>query len=283
MTDTSTRSPRRSGAQRVLLAVGGVVALALIAWGVLQLVSVLGRTTTQRELTLTPTGGRLKVDMNGGIRIETGSGPEVRVVERLHYGLRKPRVTETVTADGLEVKAGCAWFNPNCSVDAVLTVPADLAVDAHSSGGDITVSGLTGTVQLDSSGGGITASGLTGSVVLESSGGDITASGLTGAVRMDSSGGGVRASGLRSGQVDAHSSGGDVVLAFDAPPDRVRADSSGGGVRIELPRVDSGYHVNADSSGGDTHTEVPTDPQSPRLIEAHSSGGDVRILTRQAA
>jgi hypothetical protein len=280
MTDTRTRIRTLSAAQKVILAMGGVVALVLIAWGVLQLASFFGRTTYQRELTLTPTAGRIHVDMNGGISIQTGPGPEVRVTEQVHYGLRKPRLIESVTGEGVELTARCAPFISNCSVDAVLTVPAGLAVDAHSSGGDITASGLTGSVRLDSSGGGVTASGLTGSVVLHSSGGDITASGLAGKVQLDSSGGGVRATGLTGRQVDARSSGGDVELVFDAAPDRVGADSSGGGVRIELPSVDSGYHVNADSSGGDTRTDVKTDPGSPRLIEAHSSGGDVRISGR---
>src|SRR6266496_688716 len=244
MTDTRTRIRTLSAAQKVILAMGGVVALVLIAWGVLQLASFFGRTTYQRELTLTPTAGRIHVDMNGGISIQTGPGPEVRVTEQVHYGLRKPRLIESVTGKGVELTARCAPFISNCSVDAVLTVPAGLAVDAHSSGGDITASGLAGKVQLDSSGGGVRATGLTGR------------------------------------QVDARSSGGDVELVFDAAPDRVGADSSGGGVRIELPSVDSGYHVNADSSGGDTRTDVKTDPGSPRLIEAHSSGGDVRISGR---
>jgi len=70
-----------------------------------------------------------------------------------------------------------------------------------------------------------------------------------------------------------------VQLAFDTPPDRVIADSSGGGVEIGLPRVEGGYQVHADSSGGQTQTDVQTDPASPHLIDAHSSGGDVRITT----
>jgi hypothetical protein len=275
MFDNPTRT--MSGGRRALLAVGGVMTVALIGWGVLTLIGLLGRTTSQRELTLTPSAGRLRIDMNGAITIETGTGPDVRVTETMRYGLRKPRVTEEVTADGLVLRAHCPWFTSTCSVDAVLTVPASLSVDAHSSGGDITASGLTGAVQLDSSGGGIRASGLTGSVVLRSSGGDITASGLAGPARLDSSGGGVRAAGLRSPHVEARSSGGDVELSFDSAPDRVTADSSGGGVRIALPRVEGGYRVTADSSGGDTRTEVPTDPRSERLIEAHSSGGGVRL------
>ena len=279
MSDTRTRS-RLSGGQKVILAFGGVVAFALIGWGVLTVVNLLGQTSYQRELTLNPTTGRLRVDLPGSITVETGTGPEVRVVEKVRYGLRKPRLTEETTADWVVLRADCAWFSSNCSVDAVITVPANLSVDVDSSGGDITASNLAGSVRLDSSGGSVRVSGLTGSVVLSSSGGDVSATGLTGTAELDSSGGSVRATELRSSEIKASSSGGDVQLVFDAAPDRVSADSSGGGVEVGLPRVDGGYRVNADSSGGETRIEVPTDPQSPRVIDAHSSGGDVRVVTR---
>jgi Putative adhesin len=271
-----------TGPQKALLAVGGVAAFVLIGWGAWTLVNLIGQTSYQRELTLAVASGRLRVDLPGGIKIEPGSGPGVRVVETVRYGTFRPKLREEETADGLAVRADCPWFTANCAVDAVITVPANLSVDAVSSGGDITVHGLTGRVHLDSSGGGIDASGLTGPVVLSSSGGEITATRLTGPAELDSSGGGVRASELGSSEVTARSSGGDVQLAFDTPPDRVIADSSGGGVEVGLPQVEGGYQVRADSSGGETQTDVQTDPSSPRLIDAHSSGGDVRIVTASA-
>jgi hypothetical protein len=276
------RRRRLSPGQRVILAVGGVLAFALIGWGVLSLVSVFGRTSYQRELTLAPSGAKLHIDLPGTIQITgaSGSDSQVRLVETVRYGLRKPHLVESRTADGLTVRMDCSWFDSRCSVDAVVTVPASTSVDARSSGGDITVRGLTGSVRLDSSGGGVTGADLTGSVEMRSSGGDVTATGLTGQAVLDSSGGGISGSGLRSPTVDASSSGGDVNLSFDAAPDQVHADSSGGGVEVRLPRVENGYHVTADSSGGATRIEVPTDPQSPRLIDAHSSGGDVRIVTQ---
>jgi hypothetical protein len=279
MTQTVSRARALTGAQKALLAAGGVAAFVLIGWGVWTLVNLFGQTSYQRELTLAAASGRLEVDLPGRITVEPGPGPDVRVVETVRSGTFRPKLSEEETADGLAVRADCAWFTANCAVDAVITVPANLSVDAVSSGGDITVHGLTGRVHLDSSGGGIDAAGLTGPVELSSSGGEITATGLTGPAELDSSGGGVRASDLGSREVTAHSSGGSVQLAFNTPPERVIADSSGGGVEIGLPRVEGGYHVDADSSGGETQTGVQTDPASPRLIDAHSSGGDVRIVT----
>lgn len=282
MSQTVPRRRTLTGPQKALLAVGGVAAFVFIGWGAWTLVNLFGQTSYQRELTLAASSGRLQVDLPGRVTVEPGPGSDVHVVERVRYGTFRPRFTEEVTAEGLSVRAECAWVMPNCAVDAVITVPADLPVDATSSGGDITVSGLTGPVRLDSSGGGIEASGLTGPVVASSSGGGVTVTGLYGPVELDSSGGGVRATGLHSREVTARSSGGSVHLVFDTAPEWVSADSSGGGVEIGLPRVDGGYKVNAESSGGETHTDVPTDPTSRRLVEAHSSGGDVRVVTAPA-
>src|SRR5438046_232832 len=120
MSEMRTR-PRLSGGQKVILAVGGAVALLLVGWGVLLLVNLIGRTSYQRELTLHPTANRLRVDLPGSIRIEPGTGPDVRVVQTVKYGLRKPRLTEDTTPDGLVVAAECPVFGSFCSVDAVLT------------------------------------------------------------------------------------------------------------------------------------------------------------------
>src|SRR5205823_5094991 len=161
------------------------------------LVELFGQRTDQRVLTLTPTAGRLRLDLNGDIRIQRGSDSQVHVTERLKYGLRRPHVVEQATSDGLTVTGKCLALDSYCSVDAVLTVPPSLSVDAHSSGGGITASGLIGSVQLDSSGGGISVSDVSGPVVATSSGGDVSASRVSGSLRLDSSGGGVHATDLR--------------------------------------------------------------------------------------
>lgn len=231
--------------RRAVLVIGGVLAAALVVFGTWSLVNLLGQTTTERTTTLVPTSDRLTIRADGDIRVEAGTGPEVRVVERVRHGIGRPEVDQRPTSDGLLIDSDCPWYSTNCSVDLIVTVPATLSVDAHSSAGDIT------------------AIGVSSDLTLTSSAGD------------------VRASGLRTSRVDASSSAGDVTLSFDAPPVDVVAGSSAGDVDIRLPRVDGGYRVSVDTSAGDQHVEVPTDPESSRRIDAGSSAGDVTVRTNE--
>jgi hypothetical protein len=277
---TGTVPPRAplSPTRRWVLGIGVVLSVATIAWGALLLVDLLGRTSEDRSTTLPATGGRLVVSSSGGdVRVAAGDVADVRVLAHLRYGLSAPRLVQEATADGVHLDASCPWYSSFCSVDYEITVPARLAVRAESSGGSITVRGVSGAVNTDSSGGSITVADTTGSVRARSSGGGITISSAAGPVELDTSGGDVVATGLR-GDAAAESSGGSVRLVFDAPPTSVRASSSGGHVEVLLPRVEGGYRVDASSSGGDHAIGVPTDPASSRRVVVRSSGGDARVL-----
>jgi hypothetical protein len=283
----NTEAPQRrplSPARRWVLGVGMVLSLLLIAYGVLLLVNLLGRTSEERRSALPATGDRLVVSSSGGsVRVVGRGVDEVHVVAKLRYGLGRPRVEQTSGPDGVRLSASCRWYSSFCSTDWEIEVPARFAVDADSSGGSITVQAVAGAVTADSSGGGITVRDARGAVRASSSGGDITVAEATGAVDLKSSGGGVTGERLRGAEARAESSGGDVRLGFATAPERVEASSSGGGVEIRLPPVEGGYRVDASSSGGDRSVDVPTDPASARRIRATSSGGDVRILPASPA
>ena len=281
---TGTAPPRAplSPARRWVLAIGVVLSVAAIAWGTLLLVNLLGRTSEDRSTTLPATGDRLVVSSSGGgIRIVTGDVTDIRVVTHLEYGLSAPRLRQESGPEGVLLDASCRWFNSFCSVDYEITVPARMAVKAESSGGSITVRGVSGDIETRSSGGSITISDTTGSVRARSSGGSVRVTSAGGSVDLDSSGGGVEGTGLR-GDARAESSGGSVRLDFATAPRSVQANSSGGRVEVRLPRVDGGYRVDASSSGGRQIVEVPTDPASSRVITVRSSGGDARVLMTDA-
>jgi len=241
MTAVSTRPLSRG--RWIVLVVGGVFAVALIAAATWSVVNLLGQTIDERRFTLTPTNGRIRIDTEGDIRIAVGTDTDVQVVERLRYGTKRPQVEETAGPDGLTLRGSCPWYNSNCSVDVAVTVPANLIVDAHSSAGDISVSGVTGQLTLNSSAGN------------------------------------VRATGIRSDQVRAESSAGDVELSFDEAPSDVYARSSAGDVTVRLPPEAGGYRVDASTSAGERDVDVPVDPASPRRISARSSAGDVDVRT----
>jgi hypothetical protein len=250
MTPARSLSPSRprsarslSPARRATLVVGGLFALALIAFGTWSLIELLGQVTEEHLLTLTPTASHLTIDTDGDIQIASGEVSDVQIVERVRHSVGRPKIEETSTRDGVVLRGKCGWYASNCSVTFVVTIPRGLAVDAHSSAGDITMTGEAGPVQLSSSAGDISATG------------------------------------LRSDRVEAKSSAGDVRLRFDVPPHTVTAHSSAGDVDVAVPRVAGGYRALASASAGDEAIEVPTDPTSTRVIDATSSAGDVTIRT----
>jgi hypothetical protein len=240
----STTAPTRpdlSPGRRAVLAAGVVFSLALIAYGVLWLVAVLGRTSEERRSTLPASGGRLVVSAGSGdVLVVAGGGDQVEVTAHLRYGLRAPRLEQTAGADGVRLSADCGFWALNCSVAYTVAVPAGLPVEARSSAGDVTVRGLSRPV------------------------------------RVQSSAGDVRGIGLRSTDVTAGSSAGDVRLSFTDAPRRVEARTSAGDVELLLPG--GGYRVDADSGAGDVRVDVPQDPGSDRWIRARSSAGDVRVV-----
>jgi hypothetical protein len=273
-----------SPARRWVLAVGVVLSLVAIAWGALFLVNLLGRTSEDRSVTLPATGGQLVVSSSGGgIRVTAGDVTEIRAVSHLEYGLSAPRLRQESRSDGVHLDASCRWYSTFCSVDYDITVPTGMAIRAESSGGSITVRGVTGAVDTSSSGGSITVAQTTGSVRARSSGGGVTVQASNGPLELESSGGGILGTGLRGGQAHAESSGGSVRLIFDTAPETVEASSSGGKVEVLLPPVDGGYRVDASSSGGTQVVEVPTDPASTRRVTVRSSGGDARVLPTDAS
>lgn len=276
--DQPTTKGPLSPARRWVLGIGVVLSLALIGQGVLTMINWLGRTTETSTQTLRPDTPSISVRTSGGgITVAGGDVSEVTVKTRLTYGLGRPKLISESGPDGLELSVDCPWFSFNCSAEYDIVVPRSYTVRAKSSGGGIRVRDV-GSLEADSSGGGITASGIAGGVRADTSGGSVTLDDVGGTLDLHSSGGGVTANGIRGGTATAGSSGGAVRLRYATAPDRVDVDSSGGGVEVTLPREGAPYRVDATSSGGNEVVQVPTDPTSEREITAHSSGGSVRVL-----
>lgn len=269
---------RLTPARRWVLGIGVVLSLALIGQGLLSMINWLGRTTETSTQTLRPETSAISIRTSGGaITVAGGDVSEVRVTTRLTYGLGRPRLVTETGPDGLELRVSCPWFAFTCSAEYDVVVPRAYTVRAQSSGGGIRVRDVA-RLDADTSGGGITASGITGGVSADTSGGSVTLDDVSGPLDLHSSGGGITANGVRGGTAMAGSSGGAVRLRFATAPDRVDVDSSGGGVEVTVPRDGGPYRVNASSSGGNEVVQVPTDPGSSREITAHSSGGSVRVL-----
>lgn len=245
--------------RRTLLTFGVPVSLAFIAYGALGIVNAVGLTHYSQSYTEVPQAQALTVKASvGGVHLEPSPDAKVHVTVKGLYSLSRPKINVVSTPAGVTIKGRCSSFAViACSENIVVQVPASFAVTASSSGGDVRVTGLTGTLHLSSSAGDVRDDGATGELTMTSTAGDVSATNL------------------RTATVNASSSAGDVDLSFATAPVKVEAGSAAGDVDLRVPDV--GYAVTAESAGGDTHTRIKTDPSSPRTIDAHSSGGDVTI------
>lgn len=242
------------------LVVGSIAAVATLAFGTVQAVSLLASTT--EETTSSFEGARHLVVRNdaGSVRLSPSPTGTITVRREETRGLSKPKYRERMDGDRLVLDADCPpAFSSYCDVVLEIAVPAGVDVDASGGGGSVRAEGLDADLRLRSSGGSVTVVG--GGPSLD----------------LDSSGGSVNVEAGRAATVKARSSGGSVRVRSAIVPATIDARSSGGGVTVELPDDPTAYRVDATSSGGSARTQVRTDPTSDRRITAHSSGGSVTV------
>jgi hypothetical protein len=273
MSTTATQPPAPrpyrtpAAVRRALFALAALTGLVLVGGGTVELLDHAARTTTEEVRTYQGIRSLDIADASDVSLTSAPAGTPLQVRARVTEGLRTPERDVRRLGDGtLELTSSCPiLFGGNCDVDYEIAVPAGTAVRVDANGGDVDAEDLVSTHP----------------VRLETSGGDISAIDVTTPeLRLSSSAGDVEATGVRSRSVSATSSGGDVSLSLRTPPDSLDADSSAGDVELVLP--DETYRVDARTSAGDVDDrDVRTDPDSPRVVRAHSSAGDIRIEARR--
>lgn len=114
-------------------------------------------------------------------------------------------------------------------------------------------------------------------VVVDIGTGGLQADGLAGDVSVSITAGGVLLTDLRSDDVEAAVTTGGVAMEFSESPTQVLASTTTGGVSITLPDDGLAYDVRTAVSVGDSSVRVPTDPDSPRSIDATTTVGGIDI------
>jgi DUF4097 and DUF4098 domain-containing protein YvlB len=150
-----------------------------------------------------------------------------------------------VSGGVLRLGEGCddGWAIFRCITDYRIEVPRELAVEIDTEAGDVSVSGVGGSVTIDA---------------------DV---------------GDVDATALAAATVKATSDAGDVRLSFATAPTSLVADSGAGDVELVLPRGE--YAVETESDAGDTSVSgLIRYDLAPHSVEASSDAGDVTIRGR---
>ncbi len=229
-------------------------------------------------------GGTLRVQtMGGDVRVATADAAEVKVTARQTFRTNSEEEADkilaemtfrieqegnTVVAEAKSDRKG-GWGRNPASVDFTVTVPRQFNVELTTSGGDIQVGDLTGTVKARTSGGDLTFARIAGDLDGRTSGGDITLAEGTARANLDTSGGDIIVT-RAGGPTKVSTSGGDIRL--DAVTELLGASTSGGTITarlLEAPRKD----LDLSTSGGDIRLTVPK--AAAFVLDAGTSGGNV--------
>lgn len=234
--------------------------------------------TFEKKFPVTPGGTfSIKTDF-GSVDIVGTDAKEVSVnaaMKGRQRDLDEFEITATQTADGVEVRGKSPrsgrWFNwggNEMEVWFTIKVPREFNLRMETSGGNISVKGIKGSLNGGTSGGDITLADISGSIDLETSGGNIRAERVEGSLRMETSGGDIRIADVK-GDVNVNTSGGNISL--NAIEGKVRAETSGGNITVKVKETNRG--VYAETSGGDIDIIIPKNISA--TIDASSSGGGV--------
>jgi putative adhesin len=238
-----------------------LLALVLVAWCALTVVSLLGRDTARSSASY---GGIRSVDLDLGFESVTvvGKADATRVSMRRSYtwSVERPEVDHRVDGDVLRMSSSCSWsLGLGCSGSVRLEVPAGTVLRMHTSDGDLSVRAVTGDLDI------------------ATSDGDVELADVGGTVRLRTRDGSVDADGLSSAAVDARTSDGDLRLGFATAPTDVRTVSRDGSITVLVPRDDDPWRVSGTTRDGSRNVDVATDPAAGRRISARTSDGSVDV------
>jgi hypothetical protein len=246
--------------RRRALAIGVPVAVALIAYGGLQFVSLAGQDSFRVHTSVAPKDGKVRVSVgNGNVNVGPSADGRAHLDGVVFYSIARPSVSLVTTPTGTVFNGpSCIWTG-NCGASVDLAVPAGVAVNASSGSGNVTARDIAAALDLYSGSGDVSLQHASGPLVLGTGSGDITGSHLSAA------------------SVQANDGSGNVDLSFTRPPAEVKVSASSGDVRVAVP-ADVSYAVVATTSSGSSSVGVPTNSSSHHVIRVTSGSGDVQVV-----
>ncbi len=232
----------------LLRVVGPILMVGMIVIGSFAVVTSFFRQTERETTTLRGDIRYLVVGTNvGDIRVHpVEAGATSTLSASLTWSYTRPTVSTALVDGELTVNGRCGHgpiTSGYCSVDLDISIPAATTVTVRSSTGDLSLFGLTGTVQATTS---------TGDISLQT---------------------------LRSTDVSATTSTGDVAIVLVNPPNRVHARTSVGDITVVVPADGTPYRVDAVTSTGSKTLHVPTDSGASRSLDLTTSTGDITLRT----
>jgi hypothetical protein len=223
-------------------------------------------------------GGQLEVSVRGGdIRVTPWEKNEVFVQADGIDPDDLDRLIMTQSGNTVRVEFKPRRSRWSTSPRFEINTPSEFNVDLQTSGGDIDIAGaINGRITGSTSGGDINLDDVVGTVQMSTSGGDITTKDVKGNAKLTTSGGDIE---LRvvSGEAEIKTSGGDIKV--ESVGKKLEARTSGGDIRIG----DVGGDAKVSTAGGDVRVGKVTGSATLSTagggIELKGASGNVTAKT----
>jgi hypothetical protein len=238
-----TTALRATPGRVVALVLGLPLMLAGVAWGAFAFIGGLARTSEHHHATYAWSGGNISLNVGSGDAvIRTSDTTSVQVDYTEHYELERPTVHAASSKSGVELTGRCpsGIFGQNCSINYVISVPKQAALQVHLGHGSLNLQGISASVVAHS--------------------GD----------------GSINGSGLQSKNVQATVGDGSVHLQWASAPASVTSSVGDGSIDVTVPNGSGPYAIRQSGSGG-TDIQVSTDPAATASMVLHVGDGAVAV------
>ncbi len=177
---------------------------------------------------------------------------------RIESALQGTDITSTLEDGVLTLGDDCD--GDGCSVNYIVQMRGDVALEVTTESGSIAVSEINGDVLLQSQTGPITLSAVSGSAVATTEEAAIIAT------RMESA-----LAEFRAGE-------GDIDVTFDEPVEALVVETGRGDVTAQLP--DGAYAITTDTADGAVDLTFESDPASDKTVSLTTGEGDITVYRR---
>lgn len=238
------------------------LATAIVVVGIAGLLVLVGARETRTTFAVTGPITAVEVESAAGRVDVVAAGEAATMVERTSRALLgAPGVRQSVVDGVLRLRATCPRIGAAvCEVRYRLELPATVPVRVLSQRGDVTVDGMTGSVDVATGSGSISLTRTSGPVTARTENGSV--SGID----------------LAAPSVDVSTRGGPLRISLAKPAERLDIRSLSGAVELIL--APGRYRVEATTGRGRPDIGVVVDATSNYVVRATTDAGSVRIRSR---
>ncbi|HEX7860754.1 MAG TPA: DUF4097 family beta strand repeat-containing protein [Verrucomicrobiae bacterium] len=210
-----------------------------------------------------------QVDIKVTRELKRGSDEEARAAYEEHkIEMSQDGDTVLIRAEPPGFLKGLKNGHRNLSVEYTISVPSKFNLDLNTSGGNIDVATLEGSVELHTSGGNISTAEINGPVEAHTAGGNIQVKAAKTTANLHTSGGNITVGNVQ-GDLVAKTAGGNITTSDIAGSTDV--STSGGHITVKSART----ALKARTTGGNIKAEIASLTETSSL---KSTGGNIDLI-----